>query len=102
MGVFFGNDNPASATYNEIIPNLNKRLNYWKQFKLTQIGKARVVEMFLASKLLYAIKFYPIPHEVHKKLQNDIFEFINFPQTNTIAQMWNIKSQGGIKLIDIK
>ena len=104
MGVFFGNDNPASATYNEIIPNLNERLNYWKQFKLTQIGKARVVEMFLASKLLYAIKFYPIPHELHKKLQNDIFEFINFPQTITIAQkeMWKIKSQGGIKLINIQ
>ena len=44
LGVFFGNDNPALSTYDEIISKLKKTLSYWKQFKLTQIGKARVVE----------------------------------------------------------
>ena len=41
LGVFFGNDDPAAASYNKVIPGLKKLLNYWKQFKLTQIGKAR-------------------------------------------------------------
>ena len=66
LGVCFGNDNPALATYEKLIPTLTRRLNYWKQFKLTVIGKARVVEIFLASKLLYATKFYSIPQNIEK------------------------------------
>ena len=105
LGIYFGNDNPALSTFEEVIVNLNKRLNYWKQFKLTEIGKARVIEMFLASKLIYAMKFYPLPPNTQKKLQKDFFSFVNFPrQVVTIAQqeMWKIKSQGGIKLINIQ
>ena len=105
LGVFFGNEDPASATYNKIIPKINKRLNYWKQFKLSQIGKARVVEIFLTSELIYAIKFYPIPIKIQKNLQKQIFDYVNFPQNAiTIAEkeMWKIRSQGGIKLINIQ
>ena len=58
LGIFFGNDNPDLATFNEIIPKIKKRLAYWKQFKLSKFGKARVVEIFLISKLTFAIKFY--------------------------------------------
>ena len=105
LGVVFGNNDPASATYNKIIPSFNKRLNYWKQFKLSQIGKARVVEIFLASKLIYAIKYYPIPLNIQVILQKSIFEYVNFPpKVNTIAQeeMWKTKQYGGIKLINIQ
>ena len=105
LGVFFGNDNPALATFSQIIPSFNKRLAYWKQFKISQIGKARVVEIFLASKLVYALKFYPIPENMRKEVQKHIFDYIQFPQkVTTIAQkeMWKVKHQGGIKLINIK
>ena len=56
LGVFFGNEEPHVATFNKIIPKLEKKLN-WKQFRLTQIGKARVIEIFLASKLIYASRY---------------------------------------------
>ena len=105
LGVFFGNDNPARATYNKIIPQIKKRMNYWKQFKLTQIGKARIVEIFLASKLIYALKFYPIPTNDQKNIQNSIFEYLNYPQkVITISQkeMWKTKVHGGIKLVNIQ
>ena len=62
LGIYFGNDNPSQKTFEKIVPKFKRRLAYWKQFTLTKIGKARVVEMFLASKLVYAMKFYPIPH----------------------------------------
>ena len=76
LGVFFGNDDPDVATFQKIIPKLNKRLAYWKQFKLSKFGKARVVEIFLASKLNYAIKFYVIPKSVQDNLQKSIFEYV--------------------------
>ena len=104
LGVYFVNDNPALATYKMINPNLNTRLSYWKQFKLSQIGKARLVEIFLASKLIYAIKFYPMPTNIQQSLQKTLLEYVNFPQKfPTIAQeeMWKT-SWGGIKLANIK
>ena len=87
LGVFFGNDEPEVATFHRIIPNLKKRLAYWKQFNLSKIGKARVVEIFLASKLNYAIKFYPIPKEIQENIQKFIFEYISYPQkVKTVSQ----------------
>ena len=80
-------------------------MNYWKQFKLTQIGKARVVEIFLASKLLYATRFYQIPELMKKKMQKAIYDFIVFPQkVSTISQheMWKTRQSGGIKLINLE
>ena len=46
LGVYFGNEDPRTATYNEIIPSITRRLNYWKQFRLSLIGKTRVVDIF--------------------------------------------------------
>ena len=97
LGVFFGNENPGLGTYNQIIPDLIRRLHFWKQFHLTQIGKARVVEIFLASKLIYATKFYPLPENIVKQMQAAIYEYLTFPnKVKTIAQkeMWKIKRNG--------
>ena len=58
LGAYFGNDEPDRATFGDIIPNITRRLNYWKQFQLSQIGKARVVEIFLLSKLIFATSCY--------------------------------------------
>ena len=63
----FGPD-PAYKTFDEIIPKFKRRLAYWKQFSLSKIGKARVIEMFLASKLIYGIKFYPLPEIFQKQI----------------------------------
>ena len=104
LGVYFGNDNPALATYNMITPNFIKNLHYWKQFSLSQIGKARVAEIYLASRLIYAMNFYPIPLGTKNTLQKNIFNFVNYPhKTITIAQqeMWKTRECGGIKLINL-
>ena len=105
LGVFFGNNDPDLATFDKIIPKLNKRLAYWKQFKLSKFGKARVVEIFLASKLNYAIKFYVIPKSIQDNLQKSIFEYVNFPQkVKTISQqeMWKTLPLGGLKLLNVE
>ena len=103
--MYFGNENPGYKTFEEIIPSFKRRLEYWKQFSLSKIGKARVVEMFLASKLIYAIKFYPLPAKFQKEIQDSIFHYINFPlKVVTIGQreIWKIKLNGGCKLANIQ
>ena len=99
--MYFGNDHPEFKTIEEIIPKFKRRLAYWKQFPLSKIGKARVVEIFLASKLIYAVKFYPIPVIYQKEIQDLIFDYINYPnKVITISQKetWKIKQNGGCKL----
>ena len=83
LGVYFGNDDPGTNTFRDIIPNVIKRLHYWKQFRLSPIAKARTIEIFIASTLVYAIKFYKIPEEMEKNIRNDILNFVNFPQKKT-------------------
>ena len=66
---------------------------------------ARVVEMLLASKMVYAIKFYPIPQRLRQDIQNSIFNYFNFPKkVITIGQReaWKIKKNGGCKLVNIQ
>ena len=61
--------------------------------------------MFLASRLVYAIRFYPIPKNYQNIIQNAIFGFVNFPnKVITIGQkeMWKIKSNGGCKLVNVQ
>ena len=48
LGVYFGNDDPARYTFEDIIPKVTKRLHYWKRFRLSQIGKCRTIEIFIA------------------------------------------------------
>ena len=51
LGLFFGNDNPAAATFQKIFPKVIRSMNYWKQFRLSTLAKARVIEIFHATKL---------------------------------------------------
>ena len=105
LGIYFGNDNPAKKTFEEILPKIKKSMNYWKQFNLCKLAKARVIEIFHASKLWYASKFYNIPNNIQKQLQQAMFDYINFPKkTVTISQQEAIKlrKDGGAKLVVIQ
>ena len=68
LGVFFGNDGPALATCQKLLPKVTRSMNYWKQFRLSKLAKARVIEIFHASNLWYAARFYPIPSLTRKAL----------------------------------
>ena len=47
--------------------------NYWKQFRLCKLAKAWIVEIFRASKVWYAARFYPIPPTRNKSPSKSIF-----------------------------
>ena len=104
LGVFFGTDNPALSTFNKIIPKIEKSISFWKQFYLSKLAKARIIEIFHASRLWYAAKFYCIPPPLTKHLQQLFNDYINFPfQRHTVAEaeLFKLRSDGGLKLINI-
>ena len=106
LGIYFGNDNPAKQTFDEMTPSIKRSLNYWKQFKLSKFAKSRVIEIFHSSKLWYAATFYPIPEDTIKQLKTAFLDYINFPRQNrpTVSQqeMAKLRMDGGLKLINIQ
>ena len=105
LGVYFGNADPAKQTFEEIVPKIKRSLNYWKQFGLCAFAKARVVEIFHASRLWYAATFYNIPVHMERDLQDSFFEYVNFPHSTVTvsqAEMKKLRLHGGAKLIDIR
>ena len=104
LGVFFGVSSPAKCTFDHLLPKLVKSLKFWKTFSLSKMAKARVLEIFIASKLWYAARFYAMPPAFTKQVQKMFFDYINYPRLGpTVSQQELIKLRvdGGIKLIDI-
>ena len=105
LGVFFGNDDPAGKTFQKIVPKVQKSINYWKGFHLSVLSKARVIETFSASKLLYATRFYCIPPIQAEILQRCFLEYINYPgKRRRVKQneLMKLRKDGGVKLINIQ
>ena len=105
LGLFFGNDDPAVKTFEVICPKIVKSINYWKPFQLSILSKAKVIEIFHASRLWYAAKFYCVPSDQVKILQTAFLNYINFPRkTTTVCQteLQKLKTDGGIKLVNIQ
>ena len=105
LGVFFGNDNPELHTFQKIVTKIEKSLAYWKLFYLSKLAKSRIIEIFIASKLWYASKFYCIPKLISTYLQTLFTDYINWPhKRNTVAQteLFKLRQDGGIKLIHIE
>ena len=81
-----------------------------KEFDITVIelnamAKARIIEIFHASRLWFASSFYDVPETLRKQLQKYFLDYINFPQLQqTVAEieMMKLRKHGGIKLIDIQ
>ena len=104
LGVYFGNDNPATQTFTDILPKIRRSLNYWKRFPLTKLAKARVVEMFLLSRIWYAATFYAIPKQITKQLEDEVFDYINAPLKSTTVSRFECQKQlkhGGLNLISV-
>jgi len=105
LGVYFGNDDPAKATFLDILPKIQKSMDFWKPLKFCKLAKARIIEIFHASRLWYAASFYTIPQFILKQLQTSFNEYINFPwKQTTVAQLETrkLRKDGGLKAIDIQ
>ena len=106
LGIFQGNDNPAKATFEEILPKCYQTLNFWKQFPLSQIGKSRVLEIFITSRLAYASKFHTIPLDMMENLQKHMVKYVNSHSKGhafiSQKEMWKPTRLGGIKLMNVE
>ena len=104
LGIFVGNSSPDIHTFNDIIPKVKRRLNFWKPLRLPILSKARVIEIFHASKLFFACSFYPLPASMEEEVMRAFIDYIKFPRKrNEVGrkEMEKLREFGGIKLINV-
>ena len=106
VGLYVGHDQPDVHTFNEIVPKMKKRLNFWKPLALPLLSKSRVIEIYHASKLFYALNFYTLPPDFEKDISAVFMDYITFPKNGTAPQvsrseMEKLRLDGGLKLINI-
>ena len=105
LGVYFGNRQPEKASLDEIYHKMKTSVQFWKRFYFSKFAKARIIEIFISSKLWYVAKFIAIPEKYYKKFQKLFLEFLNHPnKSNLISEdeMFKLRNDGGLKLINIK
>ena len=105
VGVYVGNVDPDLKTFTEIVPRVRRRLNFWKPLKFPILAKARVIEIFHASKLFYAASFYPIPASICREIDDMFMNYITFPKGTTRVsrmELEKLRESGGIKLINMQ
>ena len=87
LGVYVGNDRPDLQTFNEIVPKMKKRLQFWKPLQLPLLAKARVIEIYHASKLFFAANLYPIPQRHTDDITHAFMDYMIFPKRGNIPQV---------------
>lgn len=105
LGIYIGNNASEKQTFEEIQEKVIRRKNYWRQFSLCKLSKARVIEVFITLILWYATKFYPIPKDIAKNIQQQLFEYFNFPKkviTMSKEEWFKLRTDGGAKLINVQ
>ena len=105
LGIYVGNEDPCTQTFAKIIPKVKRRLDFWKPLKLPILAKARVIEIFHASKLFYASNFYAIPPSMVQEVEHLFTNYINFPgRKNMVSrmEMEKLREFGGLKLINVQ
>ena len=104
LGVYMGNNKPNELLLEEIYAKMCTSINFWKTFHFSKFAKARIIEIFISSKLWYAAKFIEIPTSFVNKFQKLLNDFIIYPhKANMIAtdELYKLRTDGGIKLINI-
>ena len=77
LGIYLGNNKPNEETLEEIFEKMKKAVNFWKGFYFSKFAKARIIEIFISSRLWYAAKFMSIPASFQKRFQSLISDFMN-------------------------
>ena len=74
--LWIGNKDTAEIVYTEQLAKIKSKGSYWKPRKLSFIGRVRVVNIFILSRLWYRTEIFSIPPHILRELDSYIIEFV--------------------------
>ena len=63
LGLWIGNKDTAEIVFTEQLATIKSKGYYWNPQKLSLIGRVRVVNIFILSRLWHRTEIFSIPHK---------------------------------------
>ena len=84
-------------------PKLKTKFQFWKRARLSLIGKIKVLNSFILSRLWYRTEFQNIPKNLEPVIHQGILDFIWGKKKHQISEacLKLSRENGGLNLIDI-
>ena len=104
LGIWVGNEDTTNDNFIEQESKIKNKLQFWKRASLSLIGKIKVLNFFILSRLWYRTEFQNIPKNSELVVHQGILDFIwgkKKHQINT-ASLKLSRENGGLNLIDIQ
>ena len=103
LGLWFGNKDTSEINFQEQLIKLKKQFLFWKPRRLSLLGRAKVVNIFILSRLWYRTEIFPIPSHVLKELEKLLIDFIWCGKKHEVnkEQLYAPLEKGGIALVNI-
>ena len=76
LGLWIGNKDTAEILFTEQLAKIKSKGSYWKPRKLSLIGRVRVANISILSRLWYRTELFSIPPNILRELDSYIIEFV--------------------------
>ena len=104
LGIWIGNEDTTNENFIEQQSKVKNKLNFWKRAHLSLIGKIKVLNTFILSRLWYRTEFQNIPNDIEHSIHQDISDLIWGKKKHLISEAALKMSleNGGINVTDIQ
>ena len=89
---------------NELYTKIKIKLAFWKGRNLSLIGRVRVINIYILSRLWYGTEIFSIPNNLLTEIERDIPDFVWNKEKHEISKqlLMSCESNGGLQLVDIQ
>ena len=104
LGLWVRNTDTSELIFREQMSKVRNKLQFWRARGLSVIGRVRVVNVFVLSRLWYRTEIFSIPPTILKELEKDILDFIWANKKHEINKdlLMSSISCGGLRLVKIQ
>ena len=104
LGTWIGNEDTSNENFIEQRSKIKNKLIFWKRIGLSLLGRIKVLNTFILSRLWYRTEFQKITKEIEINLHRDILDFIWGKKKHRISEAILKLSleNGGLNLTDIE
>ena len=104
LGLSLSNKDTSGDNFNELYTKIKLKLAFWKDRNLSLIGRVRVINIYILSRLWYRTEIFSVPKNLLTEIEKDILDFVWNEKKHEINKqlLMSCESDGGLQLVDIQ
>ena len=103
-GLWLGNQEISGDIFNELYTKIKITLAFWKGRNLSLIGRVKVINIYILSRLWYRTEIFSVPKNLPTEIERDILDFVWNKKKQGINKqlLMSCESNGGLQKVDIQ